>query len=234
MSEGSSSESETSACSSKYNPIKVLYSSNLKVPVENAPVYENVQQFEAALQNHEQILPIGQGDLVKSREEEKRRKKLEEERLLEEKNKQRFAKYEALLPKRKEKKAKNVLTRIEASQGPLGALKDCVEKRLRVMIITRNSNSIRGSLYATVVAFDKQWNLALSDVLEIWKRKGPRKRKVPPGLGSPVPKGTAAAISPVPEVIEAPVGKGIWECRRHIPQLMVRGEHIVLINITER
>lgn len=38
-------------------------------------------------------------------------------------------------------------------------------------------------MHANLVAFDKQWNMALSDILEVWKRKGLRKRKVPPGLG---------------------------------------------------
>ncbi|CAH4035229.1 unnamed protein product [Pieris brassicae] len=101
-------------------------------------------------------------------------------------------------------------------------------------IITRNDTGIRGYLQANVIAFDKQWNLALTDVLEVWKRKGPRKRKVPPGLGTPVGNGTAAAVSPIPVVTEKPLGGGIWECSRHIPQLMVRGEHIVIINIVER
>lgn len=50
-------------------------------------------------------------------------------------------------------------------------------------VITRNEKGIRGVLHATLVAFDKQWNLALSDVLEIWKRKAPKKRKIPPELG---------------------------------------------------
>lgn len=94
MSEGSSSESEISASCSKYDPIKALYSEKPKIPVQNAPVYENIQQFEAAVQKNENIFPVGRGDLVKLREEEKQRKKIEEERQLQEKNRQRFAKYE--------------------------------------------------------------------------------------------------------------------------------------------
>ncbi|KOB75566.1 U7 snRNA-associated Sm-like protein LSm11, partial [Operophtera brumata] len=101
-------------------------------------------------------------------------------------------------------------------------------------VMTRKDTGVRGVLHATLIAFDKQWNLALSDVLEIWKRKGPKKRKVPPGLGTPVPKGTAATISPVATVTETPLGKGVWECTRHLPQLMVRGEHVVLVNVVER
>lgn len=52
--------------------------------------------------------------------------------------------------------------------------------------------------------------------------------------GTPVPKGTAAAISAVPVVTETPVGGGILECTRFLPQILVRGEHVVLINIFER
>ncbi|KAG6439123.1 hypothetical protein O3G_MSEX000503, partial [Manduca sexta] len=101
-------------------------------------------------------------------------------------------------------------------------------------VTTRHDRGVRGVLHATLVAFDKQWNLALTDVLEIWTRKTVKKRKIPPAMGTPVPKGTAAGISPVPVVTETPLGKGIVECTRHLPQLMVRGEHVVLINIVER
>ena len=52
-----------------------------------------------------------------------------------------------------------------------------------MQVVTRDEKGVRGELHATLVAFDKQWNLALKDVVESWRRKGPRKRKVPPGLG---------------------------------------------------
>ncbi|XP_045456636.1 U7 snRNA-associated Sm-like protein LSm11 [Melitaea cinxia] len=239
MSSESSSESEIGPCSSKFDPHKVLYAEKPKVPVENAPLYENLQQFETALKyeslNQSSIIPVGKHELVQKREEEKKRKKEEEERLLEEKNKQRFAKYEGLVPTtRGMKKVKNIMTRMETMRGPLGALKDCVDQRLRIKVITRNANGIRGVLHATLVAFDKQWNLAMTDVLEVWKKKAPSKRKIPPNLGKPVPRGTAAAISPVPVVTETPLGGGVWECTRFVPQMMVRGEHVVLVNIVER
>ncbi|KAJ0180855.1 hypothetical protein K1T71_002940 [Dendrolimus kikuchii] len=232
-SDSSTSESEVSECSSNFNPLKVLYSKKVNVPVKDAPLYENIQQFEAA-QSNINVIPVGQSEAVQKREEDKLRKKLEEERLLDEKNKQRFAQYRDTLPVRQERISRNVLTRINAMVGPLAALKDCVDKRLRIKVVTRNDRGIRGVLHATLVAFDKQWNMALSDVLEIWKRKGVRKRKIPPALGTPVPKGTAAAISPVPAVTETPIGKGVYECTRYISQLMIRGEHVVLINIVER
>ncbi|KAI5637356.1 hypothetical protein NE865_09925 [Phthorimaea operculella] len=91
-SDSSTSDSEVSACSSRYNPMKALYSKKAKIPVQNAPMYENLSQYEGAQKNKD-LIPVGHSNLVKKREEEKKRKKAEEERLLEEKNKQRFAKY---------------------------------------------------------------------------------------------------------------------------------------------
>ncbi|KAL4713553.1 hypothetical protein ACJJTC_006141 [Scirpophaga incertulas] len=232
-SDSSTSESEISACSSKYDPMKALYSKKTVLPVKNAPAYETVQQYEDA-QKMASILPVGSGQLVQKREEEKKAKKAEEERLLQEKNKQRFERFQLPTPVRKEKKSRNLLTRIDAMRGPLAVLKECVDKRLRIKVITRHATGVRGVLHATLVAFDKQWNLALSDVLEVWKRKGVRKRKVPPGLCTPVEKGTASKIFPVPVVTETPVGGGVWECTRHIPQMMMRGEHVIIINVVER
>ncbi|XP_035430634.2 U7 snRNA-associated Sm-like protein LSm11 isoform X2 [Spodoptera frugiperda] len=233
-SDSSTSESEVSACSSNYNPLKALYSDKVKIPVESAPLYENIAQFEAAQSKANEVIPFGQAKLVQKREEEKEKKRLEEERLLEEKNKRRFAQYETAMVPTKEYRERNLLTRIEAMEGPLGVLKECVDKRLRVKIITRSHTGVRGVLHATLVAFDKQWNMALSDVLEVWQRKRVKQRKIPPVMGKPVPKGTASKISTIPVVTETPLGKGIYECKRHVPQMMMRGEHVVLINVVER
>lgn len=92
-SDSSTSESEVNACSSGFNSLKVLYSKKTKIPVRNAPMYENIRQYEDSLR-HANIAAVGQGELVRSREEEKKRLKAEEERELEEKNKQRFAQYQ--------------------------------------------------------------------------------------------------------------------------------------------
>lgn len=93
-SDSSTSESEVSACSSSYNPLKALYSGKVKVPVKSAPLYENIVQFEAAQKKTHEIIPVGKTELVAKRKEEKERKRAEEEALLEAKNKQRFAQYE--------------------------------------------------------------------------------------------------------------------------------------------
>lgn len=91
--DSSTSESEIEACSSTFNPHKVLYSKQTKVPVESAPIYENIDQFEAALK-YDTVIPVGHSEAVRKREEEKEKKKREEEQRLEERNKARFAQYQ--------------------------------------------------------------------------------------------------------------------------------------------
>lgn len=233
-SDSSTSDSDVSVYGYKFDPLKALYSPKVKIPVEDAPMFESVQQFECA-QSFSEIIPVGQRDLVLQREEQKRNEKVLKEKELEEKNKQRFSKYEVLAENpRREKKGKNVLTRLENYEGPLATLRDCVDRKIRVRIVTRNATGVRGELHANLVAFDKQWNLALTDVLEVWNKKKVKKRKVIPVSGEPVEEGTAASAYNMPKSYETPIGKGVWQCTRHIPQLMMRGEHVVLINIVDR
>lgn len=92
-SDSSTSESEVSACSSNYNPLKALYSRKSKAPVRNAPMFENILQFEASQKNKD-IFAVGESEKIKIREDAKEQKRIETEKQLEEKNKLRFAKYE--------------------------------------------------------------------------------------------------------------------------------------------
>ncbi|XP_073957265.1 U6 snRNA-associated Sm-like protein LSm11 [Choristoneura fumiferana] len=231
--DSSTSESEIGAYSENFKPLKALYSERIMLPVLDAPLFENLQQYESSLKTNTSILAVGQRKEALEREEKKLEQKLATQKALEEKNRLRFAKYEA--PVKRERRApKNVLTRQEKIGGPLGALRDCMAKRLKVKVITRGHSGLRGFLYGYVEAFDKHWNLVLTEVLEVYQRKATRKLKIPPAGGRPVPKGTADMISPLPSVIETPLGNGKWECVRHLPQIMVRGEHVVLVNIIDQ
>lgn len=92
-SDSSTSESEISACSSSFDPLKALYSKKTIIPVKNAPFYENISQYEAAQKTTSTIIPVGRSEDVQKREHEKEQKKLALEKELEEKNRQRFAQY---------------------------------------------------------------------------------------------------------------------------------------------
>ncbi|XP_063633478.1 U7 snRNA-associated Sm-like protein LSm11 [Cydia splendana] len=231
--DGSTSDSEINAYSVRFNPMKALYSDRIMLPVPDAPVYENLQQFEAALLKNQEILAVGMGQQVQEREKKKLERKQAYEQALEEKNKQRFAKYEVTVrPERKQ--GRNVLTREETVQGPLSALRNAMQNNMRVKVVTRGPSGIRGALHGDLTAFDKHWNLVLTNVLEVYRRKTVRKLKYPPAGGRPVPQGTADMISPLPGEVVSSQGHRIFECSRHIPQLLVRGEHVVLINVVDQ
>ncbi|XP_063393065.1 U7 snRNA-associated Sm-like protein LSm11 [Cydia fagiglandana] len=231
--DGSTSDSEINAYSVRFNPMKALYSDKIMLPVPDAPVYENLQQFEAALLKNQEILAVGMGQQVQEREKKKLERKQAYEKALEEKNKQRFAKYEVTV-RRERKQGRNVLTREETVTGPLSALRNAMKNNMRVKVVTRGPSGIRGALHGDLTAFDKHWNLVLTNVLEVYRRKAVRKLKYPPAGGRPVPQGTADMISPLPEEVVSSQGHRIFECSRHIPQLLVRGEHVVLINVVDQ
>lgn len=44
-------------------------------------------------------------------------------------------------------------------------------------MVTRNEHGIHGRLEGYVVLFDKHWNLAMSDVTEVFYRPAPRRAK---------------------------------------------------------
>lgn len=96
-SDSSTSESEVSACSSSFDPMKVLYSRKTKVPVAKAPMFENIYQFDAAQNKNNEIIPVGNSELVQQREEKKIAEKLQKEKEIEEFNKQRFSQYQGIL-----------------------------------------------------------------------------------------------------------------------------------------
>lgn len=94
-----------------------------------------------------------------------------------------------------------------------------------------------------LVAFDKHWNLALKDVDEEFTRKRSRKSYVgctadsrPPMLRGggrqnllpcdlPVEVRTGASLLRIVNI------RGKFEmCVRHVPQVLLRGEHVVMVS----
>lgn len=56
-------------------------------------------------------------------------------------------------------------------EGPLAALHKLMANGGRVKVYTRNANGIVGHLTGRIEMFDKHWNMALTDVHEVWKRR---------------------------------------------------------------
>ena len=93
-------------------------------------------------------------------------------------------------------------------------------------------NNIRGVCSGFLAAFDKHWNLALSDVDENFNR--PRRRKTySTGRMRPI-------YLPQDLPVEMRIGSSLLRvdriekkfevCVRHVPQVLLRGEHVVMVS----
>ncbi len=123
--------------------------------------------------------------------------------------------------------------------GPLSVLKRCVDDKTRVRVILRGPVGIRGHCTGYLIAFDKHWNLALVDVDETYTRR----RQGKPVLDSiedefAVKLSVDERMSSRTEVVGASVTKVIKTrrktelCERHVPQIVLRGEHVVSVIVS--
>ncbi|XP_076381370.1 U6 snRNA-associated Sm-like protein LSm11 isoform X3 [Megalopta genalis] len=164
--DGSSSDESLDITSDKFDPLKALYTPKLLLTNLTAPLYDNVSKFESVMsgmsgksKKKNVAADVGQG----------------------ESSRQRFLPHqEPVAGGKRISEGRNVLVKMQNALGPLGVLYDCMEKRTRVKVYTRNASGIRGHVEAYVAAFDKHWNLALEDCFEVWTRKVKRKA---PALG---------------------------------------------------
>lgn len=212
--ESTSSEESTNVFSSKFNPLTALYSEKTVIPVPEAPLYDNVSKFESV---------VLRGTATKQSKDKKLIKK--------EGNVRRFLPHQLPIKTDNSERQhryseKNVFNKMQKANGPLGMLYQYMENRVRVKVYTRNEREIRGYIEAFIAAFDKHWNLALEDCLETWSRKVKRKAPAAPGgrLIQPVPNSDT-----FPKVVVKRRTKKMEELERHVPQLLVRGEQVVMV-----
>lgn len=132
----------------------------------------------------------------------------------------------------------------ERHHGPMSVLREWVQRECRVRVFLRGRTQIRGSTTGFLVAFDKHWNLCLVDVDEEYRRK--RHRKATAGIpeeqlqrlsigserakmksdSEPVKKVEQVGLSLV-QVVKC--RRKTETCRRHVAQVVVRGEHVVSV-----
>ncbi|XP_047108102.1 U7 snRNA-associated Sm-like protein LSm11 isoform X1 [Schistocerca piceifrons] len=199
--------------SSKFDPLKALYAPKLPLTVPNAPIYDNVSKFYST-----KLAP----------KREPSRKKVPKETEPSTSGERKFLPHQMpVSAPRFKRPGRTVLTRMESVKGPLAVLRECVNSQIRIKVVTRSMNGIRGYCEAFVVAFDRHWNLALKDVREVWTRK--KKAKVP-SIGS---CGTLVESTPATgqTVLVLKSGKKEELLERHVPQLLLRGEHVAIISV---
>lgn len=127
---------------------------------------------------------------------------------------------------------RNIFTRMENAKGPLALLKKFKDEKIRVKIYLRKEHGVRGFVTGFIETFDKHLNIALCDCIEQWKR---RKHKFSENkvalLGEPKDCSDLLARMgiEVPKITAKSINRKYVECTRKIPQLMVRGEEVVLV-----
>ena len=162
---------------------------------------------------------------------------------------------DALKTPRRQKPPKNVLTFMQKTWdkgGPMALLARCVQDQTRVKVMVRGVDRIRGHVVGFLVAFDKHWNLALVDAEETFRRM--RRVKSPPvaeaqvikdmksmrlsaaaGSVNKSKKGSSAAAKTRETIVGYSTVHVIEKkrkseiCKRHIPQILLRGEHVASV-----
>lgn len=103
--------------------------------------------------------------------------------------------------------ADNSTGNVVEKDSPLSLLFDCMKQKVRVRIIIRRANGVRGSVDGYIRAFDKHFNLLLTDVdEECIVNKQPMRK--------------------------AALGRFVCRTnvlRRHLPQVLLRGDNVVLV-----
>jgi len=117
--------------------------------------------------------------------------------------------------------------------GPLAQLQKWRLEKTRVKIWTRSIDQIRGFSTGFIAAFDKHWNLALTDVDEHFHRKRVRKTWGDAGKRCPpkyLPSDLPVEIKIGSSLMRIIKIEGKYEsCVRHVPQVILRGEHVVMV-----
>uniref|UniRef100_A0A1B6HG84 Sm domain-containing protein n=1 Tax=Homalodisca liturata TaxID=320908 RepID=A0A1B6HG84_9HEMI len=199
--------------SSQFDAYKALYSRNVQLPCPNAPILDNLTKF----------VETDEGIILKTFSKLKVQKPEKNEPSTSTK---RFQPHQEPVPGKAKRAAKNVLTRMNTVKGPLAMLQTCMDKNIRIKVLTRNMSGIRGHCSGYLVAFDKHFNIALQDVTEVWTR---RKHIKSPALG---PADDVDDI-PQPRVRIRSSTSKTEECERFIPKLMMRGEHVAVVIATD-
>lgn len=111
-----------------------------------------------------------------------------------------------------------------------------------MQILLRNETTINGHVTGFVEAYDKHWNIVLSNVVHVWKRKKPHfcTTSMSSNMHDDAYDGNSIdeclrrlqrlGIN-VPAINVKSINRKFAECTRNIPQLLVRGEQIAVVHL---
>ncbi|XP_046646425.1 U7 snRNA-associated Sm-like protein LSm11 [Daphnia pulicaria] len=237
--------------SSEFNALEALLSPDVTVPVPEAPMYDNLGQFVSTLNRAR--AKQAQGDGAGPSTRESNQATINTLNSLNPLKRKFLPHQEPVMGRGRSRPQRNLLTRMdEVTRGPMSVLRNCMINKTRVKVWIRGATWIRGFCIGYIAAFDKQWNLAMTDVDETFTRR--RHRKTP--ILGPVDHITEALGSlttssddskdkipsaPGPSnqrksdpltglaVQRQPIDRREELCQRHVQQLFIRGEQVFLI-----
>lgn len=227
---------ELDVTSEAFNPLKALYAIDYKV-TQKAPkiIYQNMAAFETALKKvgiwnlNKRDDPLGaSGSNVDL-------KKKNPFLVKEDSTQRRFQDHQLAIKtqsKVKNRHQRNIMTQMAQVEGPLKQLQQYVNDGKTVKVIIRKEHGIKGYVEGVLRMFDRHWNLLLTNVEECLEQ---RKYKyidnkmiclqpaqdccyILSQLGINLTKQTVKSL-----------GRKRVEIRRHLPQVFLRGEHVVLV-----
>ncbi|KDR22881.1 hypothetical protein L798_14734 [Zootermopsis nevadensis] len=142
--------------SPKFDPLKALYSKNVRLPIPNAPVLDNIHKYRSSLNPREK------------KRSEKVDKDNEPGPSSEEQPERRFLPHQVPIPNvRPHRDTRNVLSRMKNMTGPLSVLWECMERRVRIKVC-----ELRLGVYrqATLPALANSWSpwFRLATLFGLW------------------------------------------------------------------
>lgn len=232
--------------SERFDPLRALYAKDYRV-TEKAPkvLYQNLAAFESA------FLKLGIWQLNKRPKQNQTAKTSSSEKAkavctnVEATTVRRFEPHQmAIAGTAKSKHQRNLYTHMSSTEGPLALLKKCLpgtadgEQQMpcktRIRVYLRYKHGIGGNIEGDLVAYDKQWNLLVRNVVETWRRRkygyGEQNISGDPSQEECCSRLRELGISLPPLVHVKSLNRKNVELRRNIPQLMIRGENVVLIS----
>lgn len=211
------SEDNLEPGSSQFNPLSAIYNPDFDSS-DAVKTHDNMEKCVAFIEGR-----------LKSKSEVKKDCGEPEVRL-----ERQFLPEQMPVPGRRRKPFRHVLTRqAEFVTGPMSVLRECCETGARVKVWTRGPAAVRGVITGFIAAFDKHWNLALTDVDEQFTRRRARKAAV---TGGTEPRtGTGVGQKREFKIGEShfriiKVKRKVEICVRHTPQILLRGEHVVMVS----
>lgn len=231
--------------SEQFNPLKALYAQRAPRLVEHARVYDNLAQFEPIFRREFCRHPKPAEPPVHKKSTGATSSKQLRAPADGVPTARRFtAEQQPIAARpRSNRHTRNILSRMTDAtklQGPRQMLRIWREQRTLVKVSTRNEKGVDGHVIGYIEAFDKHWNLVVSSAQQAIEQRKKRYsfRAAPADGQGDGDEGSAEAecLRRLASLkIDVPAVKYVAShgrrvtCLRSVPQLMVRGEHVVTI-----